>query len=127
MSTVLYDAGPLIAADRNDRRFWAEHRARLELGIAPVVPAPIVAQASRSPEQAQLRRVLRGCEVVPLDEPLAHRVGTLLGESRTTDVADATLVVLAALRAPADIVTTDPDDLAHLLDVARVRARIITT
>ena len=31
---VVYDAGALIAAERNDRRFWAEHRVRLELGIA---------------------------------------------------------------------------------------------
>ena len=73
MSPVLYDAGPLIAAERNDRRFWAEHRMRLELAIVPCVPAPIVAQASRSPKQVQLRRLLRGCEVVPLDEAGAHR------------------------------------------------------
>jgi hypothetical protein len=126
MSAVLYDAGPLIAADRNDRRFWAEHRARLELGIVPQVPSPIVAQASRSPEQAQLSRLLRGCEVVPLDEALAHRVGALLGKSRTTDLADAALVALAVTRSPADIVTSDPDDIAHLLDAAKVRARVVT-
>jgi hypothetical protein len=39
--TVLYDACLLIAADRNDREVWADHRARLELGIVPVTTAPV--------------------------------------------------------------------------------------
>src|SRR5262245_46239786 len=68
MKSVVYDTGVLIAADRSDRRVWAEHRLRLEAGTLPVVPAPVVAQASRSPTQAQLRRFLRGCEVPALDE-----------------------------------------------------------
>jgi len=33
---VVYDAGVLIAADRNDREVWADHRARLELGVVPL-------------------------------------------------------------------------------------------
>ena len=66
MTTVVYDAAVLVAADRNERRAWAEHKARLELGIIPLVPAPVVAQVSRSPQQAQFRRFLTGCTVVPL-------------------------------------------------------------
>ena len=42
MSTVVYDAGVLVAADRNERRAWAEHKVRLELGVVPLVPAPVV-------------------------------------------------------------------------------------
>jgi len=49
MSTVVYDAAVLVAADRNERRAWAEHKARLELGVVPLVPAPVVAQVSRFP------------------------------------------------------------------------------
>ena len=60
MSTVVYDAGVLVAADKNERRAWAEHKARLELGVIPVVPAPVIAQVSRSPQQAQFRRFLTG-------------------------------------------------------------------
>jgi len=52
MSGFVYDAAVLVAADRNERRSWAEHKARLELGIVPIVPAPGVAQVSRSPKQA---------------------------------------------------------------------------
>ena len=74
MMNVVYDAGALVAAERNDRRLWADHRVRLEAGVVPVVPAPVVAQVSRSPRQAQLRRLLRGCDVPALDEATAHAV-----------------------------------------------------
>ena len=125
MRGVVYDAGVLIAAERNVRRVWAEHRVRLEAGIAPLVPAAVVAQASRSPEQAQLRRLLRGCDVVALDEDSAHRVGALLGKARTKDVVDASVVVLATGRR-ADVVTDDVADIERLLAAvggsARVRA-----
>ena len=39
--TVVYDAGGLIAADRSDREVWADHRARLELGLVPITTAPV--------------------------------------------------------------------------------------
>jgi hypothetical protein len=126
MKPVAYDAGPLIAAERNDRRFWAEHRARLELGIVPCVPSPILAQVSRSPRQSQLRRLLRGCEVVALDEPGAHAVGALLGKSETTDIVDAALVCVAIARA-ADIVTDDHAYIEHLISTAGVKLRIVAT
>ena len=43
---------------------FAAHRVRLELGMAPITTAPVVAQTSRTGRQAQLRRLLRGCEVM---------------------------------------------------------------
>ena len=114
MSTVVYDAAVLVAADWNDRRAWAEHKARLELGVVPSVPAPVVAQVSRSPHQAQLRRFLTGCVVVALGESEAHEAGRLLGKSRTADVVDA-VVVTIALRLKAMILTSDPDDIKRLV------------
>src|SRR5690349_1852076 len=110
MSTVVYDAAVLVAADRNERRAWAEHKARLEVGLLPVVPAPVVAQVSRSPQQAQLRRFLTGCVVVPLGETEAHEAGRLLGVSKTSDVVDA-VVVTTALRQKASVLTGDPEDI----------------
>src|SRR5580704_3934644 len=106
MSTVVYDAGVLVAADTNERRAWAQHKARLELGVIPLVPAPVVAQISRSPKQAQLRRFLTGCVVVPLGESEAHEAGRLLGLTRTADVVDA-VVVTTDLRQKAIILTGD--------------------
>jgi hypothetical protein len=43
----VYDAGVLVAAERNDRQAWADHRARPELGVVPTTTAPAVAQVSR--------------------------------------------------------------------------------
>jgi hypothetical protein len=47
LTPVVYDAGALVAADRNVREVWADHRVRLEAEIVPAVPAPVVAQVSR--------------------------------------------------------------------------------
>jgi len=114
MSAVVYDAAVLIAADRNERRAWAEHKARLEFGMIPLVPAPVVAQVSRSPQQAQLRRFLTGCAVVPLGEREAHEAGRLLGLTRTADVVDA-VVVTTALRQKAMILTGGRVDMERLV------------
>jgi hypothetical protein len=124
VKAVVYDAAVLIAAERNDRRAWAEHRVRLEAGLVPVVPAPVVAQVSRSPRQAQMHRLLRGCEVASFDEADAHRAGALLGKSRTSDVVDAAVVVLA-MRKGADITSDDRHDIQRLLLAARSKLAII--
>jgi hypothetical protein len=120
---VVYDAGVLVAAERSERRLWAEHRVRLEMGFAPIVPSPVVAQVSRSPKQVQLRRLLSGCRVVTLDDARAHRVGALLGKSRTADVVDASVVALA-IEHDADIVTGDRADIELLLQHVRGRTRV---
>lgn len=114
MSAVVYDAAVLVAADRNERRAWAEHKVRLELGVVLLVPAPVAAQVSRSAQQAQLRRFLTGCAVVPLGESEAHEAGRLLGMTGTADVVDA-VVVTTAVRQKATILTGDPDDIKRLV------------
>lgn len=123
MTATVYDAGALIAAERNDRDFWADHRVRLESGW-PVVPSPVVAQVSRSPRQVQLHRLLRGCEVSDLTEQLAHAAGRLLGRAGRSDVVDA-VVAEAAIAQGADIVSSDRRDIQALLDTAQPTLRII--
>jgi len=125
VSGVVYDAAVLVAADRNDRRTWAEHKARLELGVVPTVPTPVVAQVSRSPRQSQLRRFLTGCSVVPLNAGEAHEAGRLLGKSRTADVIDA-VVVTIALRQHATILTSDPDDIKRLIAASGREIPVVT-
>jgi predicted nucleic acid-binding protein len=125
MSAVVYDAAVLVAADRNERRAWAQHKVRLELGIIPLVPAPVVAQVSRSPQQAQLRRFLTGCVVVSLGESEAHEAGRLLGLTRTADVVDA-VVVTTAVRQKAMILTSDPDDMERLARAAGREVAVVT-
>ena len=124
MSHFVYDAAVLVAADRNERRCWAEHKARLELGALPLVPAPVVAQVSRSPQQAQLRRFLAGCVVVPLGENDAHAAGRLLAKTRTADVVDA-VVVTVALHNKAVILTGDPDDIQRLVRASGREAVVV--
>lgn len=117
MTATVYDAGALIAAERNDRTLWADHRARLESGSVPAVPSPVVVQASRSPRQVQLRRLLRGCEVLTLTEQMAHAAGQLLARAGRSDVFDA-VVAEAAIARGAEVVTSDRRDLQILLDSA---------
>ena len=124
MSGFVYDAAVLVAADRNERQSWAEHKARLELGFFPLVLAPVVAQVSRSPQQAQLRRFLAGCSVVPLGENEAHEAGRLLAMTRTADVVDA-VVVTIALRNKAVILTGAPVDMERLVRTSGREAVVI--
>ena len=90
--SVVYDAGALVAAERSERDLWADHRARLELGIVPVTTAPVVAQISRSGRQAQLRRFLRGCEVEPLRPEDAPDVSALAGGGADLTSSGSSLV-----------------------------------
>ncbi len=74
--------------------------------------------------QVQLRRLLRGCEVVNLTERSAHAAGYLLGRAGTSDVTDAVVAQTAAgLRA--DVVTGDRADIARLLQAAQASCQII--
>ena len=124
MTTFLYDDAVLVAADRSERRTWAEHKARLELGAIPLVPAPVVAQVSRSPRQAKLRRFLKGCLIVPLGESDAHEAGGLLGIAKTADVVDA-VVVTVALRNKAVILTSDRNDIERLVTAAHGEVAVV--
>jgi len=89
-----------------------------------MVPAPVVTQVSRSPKQAQIRRLLRGCEVVAFDEAAAHAAGALLGKARTRDVVDASVAELA-IRKLADIVSDDAKDIRRLLRAANVKTSLL--
>ena len=104
--SVVYDPGVLVAAERGDRTVWAEHRVRLEVGAIPVTTAPVIAQVSRSARQAQLRRFLRGCDVIAFTAEDAHDVGELLAKTRTSDVVDAHVLHVAD-KLGASVLTAD--------------------
>ena len=64
-----------------------------------------------------LSRLLSGCRVTFLDESLARAAGTLCGQAGTSDVVDASVVVLAhAMVAP--VVMGDAGDLNALASAA---------
>ena len=113
MSGYIYDTGVLIAAERSDRFVWALHRRLLEQGDAPSVPSTVLAQSWRGGPQAQLSRLLAGCEVRPLTEAQSRAVGSLLARTHTTDIVDASVVVVARERGE-QVLTSDPEDLGPL-------------
>ena len=117
MRGITLDAGALIALDRGDRRVVVLLARAQERGERLTVPATALAQAIRSPRtQVRLARLVRQptTDVAPLDGPDATSVGIVLAASRTSDIADAHVVVCARRMRQA-IVTSDPDDL-HRLD-----------
>lgn len=80
------------------------------------IPAGVVGQVWRDGRiQAALARFLKApeVEIVPLDEHLARSCGELCGAARTSDVIDASVVIVAKERNDV-IVTSDVDDLQKL-------------
>lgn len=125
MSGVTYDAGALIAAERNDREMWALHAGYLALEVLPTVPVPVLAQVWRDGRtQVPLARLLGGCEVEAMDAPQARRAGRLLQAAGTADVIDA-VVVDGAQRRGDVVVTSDPSDLARLAEAGGERLAIV--
>jgi predicted nucleic acid-binding protein len=117
MPGVTIDAGGLIALDGNNRQVIVLLARARETGARVTIPATALAQAIRRPErQIRLARLVRQptTDVVHLDRVDATNVGRLLAASKTSDIADAH-VVICARRAEQDVVTSDPDDL-RLLD-----------
>ena len=116
---IVYDTGALVAADRNDRRIWALHAGYLAEGVAPVVPAGVLAEAWRGgARQTRLVQFLAMCEVDDLDEERARRVGVLAVAAQHEDVVDVS-VVESAIRRGDGIVTADPRDIATIVRAAR--------
>jgi predicted nucleic acid-binding protein len=113
---VTFDAGGLIALDRNDRRVVVLLARAAELGTRVIVPATALAQAIRNPaRQSRLSRLIRqaATDLVPLDGPDATAVGLLLAETATADIVDAH-VVICARRTGRAVVTSDPGDIRRI-------------
>ena len=113
---ITLDTGALIALGRGDKRMIALLRQAMVQRCTFRVPSGVVGQAWRNGRvQATLARFLRSeeVEIVPLDEQLARSCGELCGAANTSDIIDASVVILARERRDT-IVTSDPDDLRRL-------------
>ena len=113
---ITLDTGALIALDRGDKRMIALLHEALAQGCAFRVPAGVLGQAWRDRRvQVTLGRFLRSeeVEIIPLDEHLARSCGELCGATNTSDIIDASVVILARERRDS-IVTSDPHDLRRL-------------
>jgi predicted nucleic acid-binding protein len=122
VSGITFDAGGLIALDRNNRQVIALLARAAERGMRITIPATALAQAIRNPaRQARLRRLIRQADtdLIALNGTDATAVGLLLARTATADIVDAHVVVCAE-RAGQAIVTSDPEDLKRLSPETRL-------
>ena len=116
MSGITFDAGGLIALDRNHRQVLALIARAAERGMRITIPATALAQAIRNPaRQARLCRLIRqaATDLVALEGPDATATGLLLARTGTADIVDAHVVVCAR-RAGQAVVTSDAGDLRRI-------------
>lgn len=117
MSTIVYDAGALIAADDGVERMWAIHKRAMARGVQPVVPATVLAEVWRGGRrQHRLGQFVQSCDVEGFNEPFAKAAGVLLSVA-PHGVVDAS-VVECALRRASPCVT---GNRRHLVDLAGTR------
>jgi hypothetical protein len=95
--TLVLDSGALIALGRNERQMWERLKHAQLAGEMVVTHAGVLGQVWRGgPRHTPLSRALRGVDVRPLDAPLGHSAGELLGRTGLVDVIDAAVVLLAS-------------------------------
>ncbi|MFB7943794.1 twitching motility protein PilT [Kitasatospora phosalacinea] len=126
MNAIVYDSGALIAAEKNDRAFVAQHETLLSARVRPLVPAGVLAQVwNVRPSSAILHRVLRGCEVLALTEARAKAVAELCHRAGSHDVVDASVVLAAIEHLDAPILTDDLGDIGQLVEASgRTRIKV---
>ena len=113
MSRLVLDAGALIAIERNDRDVWAALKLAALRDAEVIVPTTVLAQVWRGTRsQVRLARAVAHCVLAPFD-PVARKVGELCGRTRTADICDAHVAVVA--RTGDILFTSDPADLGRLL------------
>jgi hypothetical protein len=119
VNAIVYDTGALIAAEKNDRAFVAQHETLLVARVRPLVPAGVLAQAWHTrPSAAVLHRVLRGCEIVTLTEERAKAASELCRRAGSHDVVDASVVLAAVEHLDAPILTDDLGDIGKLVEAS---------
>lgn len=122
---LVFDTGALVGLERNDEKVWGRFKKATIEGRKIVTHAGVLGQVWRGhgPRHARLAAALAGIEVKPLDEALGRAAGELLGASRSKDVIDAALVLLATH--DDEIYTSDVDDIEKLAAAAKLEIDLI--
>jgi hypothetical protein len=114
MSGIVLDSGALIALEHNDRAMWAAVKLSALGSTSVIVPCAALAQVWRgTAAQAQLAKALKHCVIASFDA-VARAVGELCGRTRTTDVCDAQVAIVAATEGEV-LYTSDPKDMHRLI------------
>jgi hypothetical protein len=114
---LILDAGALIALEGRDRRVAILIQTVRELGGMIWIPAGALAQAwRRGSRQARLASLLQNHDVsvAELTSARARAAGELCSERHTTDVIDASVVILA--RQVGGLVATSDANNLRILD-----------
>jgi hypothetical protein len=122
---LVLDAGALVAAERADREVVALIKRERLAGRSPITHGGIVGQVWRGGvgKQAQLAKLLAGLEVVALDDRLGRRAGVLLARTKSKDVIDAAIALLAS--DGDELLTSDPLDLRRLVKAIGVQVDLV--
>jgi hypothetical protein len=123
--TLVLDAGSLVAVERADRDVIALIKRERRAGRAPVTHGGVIGQVWRggTGRQANLALLLPGLEIVALNDDLGRRVGILLGRTKTSDVIDGAVALLAT--DGDEILTSDIDDLRKLIRATGAHVDIV--
>lgn len=125
MNGTVLDAGALIALERNDRALWAALKLAALESRDVLVPSTVLAQVWRgAASQGLLARALQHCVIASFDI-VAREVGALCGRTRTRDICDAHVAIIAATFGEI-VYTSDPVDLRRLIAACgRTRPAIV--
>ena len=123
--SVILDAGAFLALECNDQPMWRRLKAAERSGSAPMTHGGVVAQVWRggAGRQARLAQALQAVEIIPLDDGLGRGAGVLLARSGLADAIDAALVAMADHGD--QIITSDPADLAALVEASARRVDVV--
>jgi len=122
---LVLDAGALMAVERADREVVALIKRERLAGRAPLTHGAVIGQVWRggTGRQASLARLLPGLDILALDEALGRRIGLLLARSKTSDVVDAAVALLA--RDGDELLTSDAGDLRRLVKATGAHVDIV--
>jgi hypothetical protein len=123
MKAVL-DAGAFVAVEKRDRRVGAMLRVLQHRRVPLASSSAVVARVWRDGRtQARIAQLLAGVGIRALAPHDDRRTGELLALARTSDVIDAHLALGIE---PGDrVLTSDPEDIEHLLAARRVDAILV--
>jgi hypothetical protein len=96
---------------------WSLHRAALRRKLPPTVPAGVLAEVWRGGPQANLSRLLKGCDIEDLTQAQARAVGTFAARAGHNDIVEVS-VVEGAIRRNHAVVTSNAGHIHKVASVA---------
>ena len=122
---LVLDAGAHVALERLERDVIALIKRERLAQRAPLTHGGIIGQVWRGGggRQANLSRLLAGIDVVALDDQLGRKAGMLLKQTKTSDVIDAAIALLA--NDGDEILTSDARDLLPLVKATGAHVDLI--